>query len=104
MVDTGLNFASLIGLAELLLSLSYFITSELQVIKTIKNSNSSSLEKTMRILQVIFAPLFVFLSGSILIIQGWRLDAFFQFQQFIIFILLNYLIWRDWQASNQLLR
>ena len=91
----------LIGAAQLLISISYFITSAIQAIKAIRNSRISSKEKTLRILQVIFAPLVIFLSGIILIFQGWRLDPILQFQQVIVFMLLNYLIWRDWNTYSR---
>ena len=102
MINTGLNFASFLGLAEFLLANGYFFISIVQVIKVIRNRSDSLINKILRILQAIFAPLIILISGFILIFQGWRLDTLFIFQQILFFILLNYLIWRDWQAYKHI--
>ena len=100
MVNYGINYATIIGILELFLSVVYFFISLLQVIKIVKSRTSSPANKILQILQIIVVPIIVFISGFILLFNGWRLSRLFAFQQFIVFVLLNYLIWENWQFNR----
>ncbi|MEA5549773.1 Ycf66 family protein [Anabaena cylindrica UHCC 0172] len=47
------------------------------------------------IIQLIFVPLIMLFCGFILLFQGWRLDPILQFVQFLLFILITYLLIKD---------
>ncbi|WP_407897173.1 Ycf66 family protein [Scytonema sp. NUACC26] len=55
--------------------------------------NSSSL--VLYIIQLIFIPIILLLSGFILIFQGWRLDPILQFSQLLLTLLILYLVVKD---------
>ncbi|MEH1978997.1 MAG: Ycf66 family protein [Nostoc sp.] len=47
------------------------------------------------IIQLIFTPIIMLLSGAILYYQGWRLDPVLQFEQFLLLLLILYLSIKD---------
>jgi len=55
----------------------------------------SNLAVAFYIIQLIFLPLLLSLSGLILVLQGWRLDPILQFQQLILSVLIFYLSLKD---------
>jgi lysylphosphatidylglycerol synthetase-like protein (DUF2156 family) len=89
-VNFGANVASLIGFAYILLSLVYLIFMIVWLASRARRLNSSSL--VLYIIQVIFIPIILLLSGLILIFQGWRLDPILQFSQLLLTLLVFYLI------------
>ncbi|PZV05399.1 MAG: hypothetical protein DCF22_24690 [Leptolyngbya sp.] len=99
MVNVGLNLVSIAGLLQILASLGYLAVSIAQIANAIRAQRNADI--LLRILQMIVAPLILFLSGAILLLQGWRLDPILQFQQLLINILIGYLIFLDLSRSNR---
>ncbi|MGD1911084.1 MAG: hypothetical protein ACFB2X_09580 [Rivularia sp. (in: cyanobacteria)] len=92
-VNIGTNIASLLGLLQIIFGLFYLIFVIFQLIR-MGNRLSSSV-KTFYIIQLFVLPAFLVLSGFILLFQGWRLDPVLQFQQFLLFLLVIFLILKD---------
>ncbi len=88
-----INIASFLGFFQIILGLFYLIFVIFQLIR-VGNRLSSSV-KTFYIIQLVILPIFLLLSGIILIFQGWRLDPVLQFQQLILFLLITFFILKD---------
>ena len=99
MFNVGLNLCSLIGLFHIIGAVIYFIISIAQVVIVIRNTGTL-MQIVIRVLQSLFAPAILYISGGILLFQGWRLDPILAFQQVIITGLLIYLIIRDLQSQR----
>ena len=84
---------SILGLVIILGSIGYFAVSISQVIVTGRSKPASQI--TLRILQLIAGPTILFLSGIILLFQGWRQDPSLLFKDFLMSILIGYLILLD---------
>lgn len=87
------NFSSLLGLIQVLASLGYLAISIAQFAQPAKSRKKNKL--IFHILQLIFIPLILFLSGIILLFQGWRLDPVLLFQQLMMMIVVSYFIFLD---------
>lgn len=92
MVNFALFPGFLLGLLLILGSLIYFAISIAQITAARSQRNA---DITLRIIQLIFAPTLLLVSGCILFLHGWRLDPILQFQQFLMNILIGYLIFLD---------
>ncbi len=99
MVDVGLGWSSILGVLHILGSVAYFVVSIVQI--TVAARSRQPANTVLRILQLIFAPLILLLSGFILFFQGWRQDPILQFQQLLMNILIGYLIFLDLKTSNR---
>ncbi|NJL78475.1 MAG: hypothetical protein HC836_22975 [Richelia sp. RM2_1_2] len=92
-VNIGVNIASLMGFIQIIFGLFYLVFLIFQLMQTA--NRLSSLVKTFYIIQLIVLPIFLLLSGIILVFQGWRLDPVLQFQQFLLFLLVILLSLKD---------
>ncbi|MGM3305711.1 Ycf66 family protein [Anabaena sp. WFMT] len=61
----------------------------------LRRSKPRDLILVFYIIQLIFVPLIMLFCGFILLFQGWRLDPILQFGQFLLLILINYLLIKD---------
>lgn len=98
MINVGFSGGSLLGLFNIFLGILYCAVSIYQLVAAIQSSGSS-VSITARILQLVFLPLLLILSGAILFFQGWRLDPLLVFQQFLIEFVLIYLVVVDLKRS-----
>ena len=89
-----INISTLIGFVHLIIALIYLRKSVTKLMLVIRNSGTFT-EITSQILQVLILPIILFLSGGILLVQGWRLYPLFVFQQLLITGLLIYLMIRN---------
>lgn len=92
-VNVGATPVTFIGLAYILLSIVYFFFMIAWLVPRFNRLNPSAI--TMYILQIIFIPIPILISGSILVFQGWRLDPILQFANFLLFLVLIYLLIKD---------
>ncbi|MEX0269251.1 Ycf66 family protein [Leptolyngbyaceae cyanobacterium UHCC 1019] len=99
MVNIGLNLGSILGLLQILIALGYLAVSIAQIASAIGSQRNTDI--LLRVLQLIFAPIILFLCGAILFLQGWRLDPILQFQQLLLSFLISYLILLDLGRSNR---
>ena len=91
--NLAINIAYFLGLLQIIFGLFYLI---LVVVQLVRNRNRiSSLTTIFYIIQLVIIPTFLLLSGSILLLQGWRLDPILQFQQLILSALIFYLSIKD---------
>lgn len=90
---TGLIEIKLIGTLYLVLAIIY-ITLMVRWLSQRKNTLTIPI-LTIYIIQGVLAPICMFISGIILIIQGWRLDPLIQFEQFLLLVLIIYLSFKD---------
>ena len=91
--NLSINIASFLGLLQIIFGLFYLI---FVVVKLVRIANRvSSFTTIFYIIQLVIIPIFLLLSGSILLLQGWRLDPILQFQQLILFALVVYLSLKD---------
>ncbi|AFZ57074.1 hypothetical protein H6G54_27990 [Anabaena cylindrica FACHB-243] len=92
-VSFGRNSTSLIGIIYLLFAVAYFLI--MLFLLFLRRSKSRNLILVFDIIQLIFVPLIMLFCGFILLFQGWRLDPILQFVQFLLFILITYLLIKD---------
>jgi hypothetical protein len=91
--NIGINIASFLGILQIIFCLFYLIFGIIQLIRTRNRLSSSAI--IFYCIQLVVIPAFLLLSGSILIFQGWRLDPILQLQQFILFLLIVFLIIKE---------
>ncbi|MGL5807889.1 MAG: Ycf66 family protein [Xenococcaceae cyanobacterium] len=84
----------LLGLLNILGAVAYLIILIAQIANTVRTSGNS-INIIIKILELIYCPLALFLSGIILIFAGWRLDPILQFQQLLLEILVAFLVIKD---------
>ncbi|WP_237396943.1 Ycf66 family protein [Okeania sp. KiyG1] len=82
MVNLGLNYSSLLGLLDILLALLILNESRKKL----------SSKEAFDIIQWIFVPITILLCGSILLLQGWRLDPVLVFVMFLLHTILVFLL------------
>ncbi|MEH2407450.1 Ycf66 family protein [Nostoc sp.] len=92
-VNFGLNIAGLIGIIYLLWAILYLILTVAWLVQ--RGSRLRGWALTLYIIQLIFTPIIMLLSGVILFYQGWRLDPILQFEQVLLLILILYLSIKD---------
>ncbi|MEH2165861.1 MAG: Ycf66 family protein [Nostoc sp.] len=92
-VNFGANSASIMGIIYLLLAVVYLIFMVFWLVK--RGIRLTSWALALYIIQAIFTPIIMLLSGFILVFQGWRLDPILQFGQFLLFLLIIYLLIKD---------
>lgn len=92
-VNIGLNVASLLGIIYVLLGAIYSIIMVFFLVQRATRLTSWAL--SLYIIQAIFIPALMLLSGFILIFQGWRLDPILQFGQFLSFFVIIYFAIKD---------
>lgn len=93
MVNVGLNFVSLLGLVYLALAILYPVL-VLPVVLTRRRAIAPE-QFFLSMVQAIVAPVLLFVSGLILLFQGWRLDPLLQFAQFLTGVLVVLLTAKD---------
>jgi Ycf66 protein N-terminus len=92
-VNIGLNIASLLGVIHVLLGAIYLILMIFFLVQRATRLTNYAL--SLYIIQAIFIPVLMFLSGVIFIFQGWRLDPILQFGQFLSFLIIIYFAIKD---------
>jgi hypothetical protein len=92
-VNFGVNLAGLIGIIYLLWAIIYFILTVAWLSK--RGTRLTGWALGLYIIQLIFPPIVMLLSGVILFFQGWRLDPILQFEQFLLLLLILYLTIKD---------
>lgn len=92
------GFSGLLGLALILGSIGYLSISATQVREADRLNHADDV--AVRLLQTVFGPIVLMISGLILLIQGWRLDPLLLFQNLLMSMLVGYLIISDWRRST----
>ena len=93
MLNFGGSIASLLGYFYVLLG----IFSPVIIIALLakRGNDLNDLAKILYVGQAIISAFVFLLSGLILIFQGWRLDPILAFSQFLLTVLIIYLIIKD---------
>ena len=91
--NIGTNPPSLLGIIQIVFGF-FYVTFLIIKLKRIWNG-ISSLARMLYIIQLVFFPIFMLSSGLILMVNGWRLDPFLQFQQFILSAIVFYFGLKD---------
>lgn len=86
-----INFASLIGLVDILLAFLYIILSR----TCWKSTFREVLSGTLYNVQSLVMPFFLVITGVILLLLGWRLDPILQFAFLLNNILILYIVSKD---------
>ncbi|HEY9646488.1 MAG TPA: hypothetical protein V6C88_08975 [Chroococcidiopsis sp.] len=89
----------LIGFALVIGAFAYLGLTIAQVIAAFRAEQPDG--KLLRILQLIFAPICLLVSGGILVFQGWRQDAILQLKDLLMAVLIAYLIAIDVLKSRR---
>ncbi|MEH2208701.1 MAG: Ycf66 family protein [Nostoc sp.] len=92
-VNFGLNIAGLIGIIYLLWAIIYLILTVAWLSQ--RGTRLRVWALALYIIQLIFTPTIMLLSGAILYYQDWRLDPILQFEQFLLLLLILYLSIKD---------
>ncbi|MEH2240135.1 Ycf66 family protein [Nostoc sp.] len=92
-VNFGLNIAGLIGIIYFILAIVYFILTVAWLSQ--RGIRLTGWALALYIIQVIFTPIIMLISGIVLFFQGWRLDPILQFEQFLLLLLILYLSIKD---------
>lgn len=93
MVSVALGFASLLGLLNVLLAIYVLFASIASVVNRRRHINQ--LGMGLYLIQAVFVPVALLLSGGILFFQGWRLDPILQFAYLLIVMTIVYLTIKD---------
>ncbi|MEL6495029.1 MAG: Ycf66 family protein [Cyanobacteria bacterium J06623_7] len=88
MVNVGFSFTTMLGLLDLIAAVSYFILTIGSITDGV-NQASSVLSLILKIYELLICPGALFLSGIILIFNGWRLDPILQFQQLLFHLVVG---------------
>jgi hypothetical protein len=88
MVNFSLTPITLLALLDIVGSLFYLCLSIGSIIEGVRRS-TSPVNTILKVLDMVFCPIFLLLSGVILCIGGWRLDPFLQLQQFFFHIIVG---------------
>ena len=94
MVNIGLNISSLLGLLNIVVAIVYFTLTITKIIQVIRRAASASYITT-KILELVWCPLALLISGVILLFNGWRLDPILQFQQILLESVVMFLFTKD---------
>lgn len=89
----GHNTSQYLGLLYIIFGISYLIFMICWLVKRSKTLNNWSLN--LYHLQLIFGPIILGGYGLIMIFHGWRLHLPLQFSQFLLLLLITYLIVKD---------
>ncbi|MEH1884710.1 Ycf66 family protein [Nostoc sp.] len=92
-VNFGVNSGSLLGIIYLLWAIIYLILTVAWLSQ--RGTRLRGWALALYIIQLIFTPIIMFLIGTILFFQGWRLDPILQFGQFLSLLLIIYLSIKD---------
>ena len=92
-INIGSTPATLIGVVHMIIGIIYFVFMIAWLIP--RFTRLSSWATTMYLIQIIFVPIALILSGFILTFQGWRLDPILQLGQFLISLALFYFLIKD---------
>ena len=87
------HLASLLGILYIAIAVVYLVIARTSPVNGA--SGSSSLTNLRYVLQSVALPIFILLSGFILILNGWKLDPLLQLEQLLLFIVIAYLISKD---------
>jgi hypothetical protein len=93
MINFGLNSASILEILYIILAITYLLLIKGAASRRTNNLSASVL-KLDKFVSVIIRSLLL-ISGIILFLQGWRLDPVLQFGQFLLFLLILYMIGKD---------
>ena len=88
MVNFGFNLITLIGFIDVLGAIGYLILALAQISNGV-NSTNPTFNTVLRLLELFIFPIALFLSGVILIFNGWRLDPVLQFQQLLFHVIVG---------------
>ncbi|HEY9636632.1 MAG TPA: hypothetical protein V6D14_24750 [Coleofasciculaceae cyanobacterium] len=89
MVNYGINVGSLLGIVDVILAIAYLAISIALAI--VRRRDLGVTGVALYIVQTIFAPLILLVSGFVLFFQGWRLDPTLLFAFLLLHLLLIYL-------------
>jgi Ycf66 protein N-terminus len=93
MVNIGFSLTTLLGLLDLLGVICYFLLAIYQISRGVYSYSSNSIFNTglqvIEVLELISSPIALFLSGIILVFNGWRLDPILQFQQLLLHVIIG---------------
>ncbi|MEH2111171.1 Ycf66 family protein [Nostoc sp.] len=92
-VNFGVNLAGLVGTIYLLWAIIYLILTVAWLSQ--RGTRLRGWALALYIIQLIFTPIIMLLSGAILYYQGWRLDPVLQLEQFLLLLLILYLSIKD---------
>ena len=90
----GINISSLLGLLNIAVAIVYFILTITKIIQVIRRS-ASAFYITTKILELVWCPLALLISGVILLFNGWRLDPILQLQQILLESVVIFLFTKD---------
>jgi CHASE2 domain-containing sensor protein len=94
MVNTGLNWVSLLALLDVPLAILIFAMTLTLLVEAVR-TRASSILIGLYITQGIIVPILLLLAGGILFFQGWRLDPVLQFAAFLLHIIIVILVVKD---------
>ena len=88
MVNFGFTSTTILGLLDLIGSIGYFILTIGSILDGVRRS-TSALNLILKVYELLVCPIALFLSGVILIFNGWRLDPILQFQQLLFHLIIG---------------
>ena len=88
----GINWASLLGVFDLPLSLAIFgLTWKAIADKNRIQDNTVAFD----IIQIVLVPLSLLICGTIVILQGWRLDPVLFFAMLLLHLIIIFMLTKD---------
>lgn len=94
MVNFSFTFTTLLGFLDIVSAVFYLCLTIGSIIEGVRRS-TSPINTILKVLEMVFCPIFLFLSGIILCLGGWRLDPFLQLQQLFFHIIVGVALARE---------
>lgn len=99
MVNFGLSTMSLLGMLNIVGAILYFGLTFSQIIRIVRGSGEA-LDIVIKVLELVWCPFALLVSGIILLFTGWRLDPALQFQQLLLESIVIFLILKDFRLRK----
>ncbi len=87
MVNLGFNLTTILGLLDIFGAVGYLILTIASITDGVKRATSPA-NTILKVIELLYCPFALFLSGVILVFNGWRLDFILQLQQLFLHIIV----------------
>lgn len=88
----GINYASLLGILDILLSLAIFALTWKLIAQKNRAQDSTIV---FDIIQIILLPLSLLICGTILLLQGWRIDLVLLLAMLLLHLIIIFMVSKD---------
>ena len=87
MVNLGFNLTTIFSLLDIFGAVGYLILTIASITDGVKRA-TSPVNTILKVIELLYCPFALFLSGVILFFNGWRLDPILQLQQLFLHLIV----------------